>query len=108
MPTGLTRRSSKGLVIAAKLLGPLITVVSWLSPPNGDYRTTSQSAKDVLNAAFDTETLGERPNGIYMNGAKRSDVGPEAKDITKCEKLWKDSLGYAQIHEGDTVLAAWQ
>lgn len=107
MPTDLTRRSAKWLQLAGKLLSPLLPVVTWLSP-NGDYRSTTQSAKDVLNAAFDTETLGERPNGIYMNGAVKSDVGPEAKDAKKCETLWRDSLKYAQIHEGDTVLADWQ
>ncbi|KAI3323797.1 NAD(P)-binding protein [Xylariaceae sp. AK1471] len=107
MPTGLTRRSARILQFANKLVGPLMPIASWLSP-NGSYRTTSQSANDVLNAAFDTETLGERPNGIYINGAVIGDVGPEAKDAAKCEKLWKDSLGYAQIHKGDTVLTAWQ
>lgn len=84
-----------------------MTLVSKLSP-GGDYRTTARSANDVINAAFDTEKLGERPNGVYMNGAVVSDVGPEAKDAAKCEKVWKDSLGFAQIKDGDTVLAAWR
>jgi hypothetical protein len=95
------------LQIAGKLLGPLMPIVSRLSS-NGHYRTTAQSATDVLNAAFDTKTLGERPNGIYMNGGMLGDVGPEAKDAAKCEKLWKDSLIYANVQEGDTVLAAWR
>ncbi|KAH8156637.1 hypothetical protein CIB48_g11609 [Xylaria polymorpha] len=108
MPTSLTRRtSSKVIKMASVVAGPLMTLVSKLSP-GGDYRTTARSANDVINAAFDTEKLGERPNGVYMNGAVVSDVGPEAKDAAKCEKVWKDSLGFAQIKDGDTVLAAWR
>ncbi|KAI8634110.1 NAD(P)-binding protein [Xylariaceae sp. FL1651] len=108
MVTSLTRRNN-GRVMSAvtKVLGPVISLMARFTP-TGNWRTPSQSATDVLNAAFDTNTLGERPNGVYMNGAVKGDVGPEAKDAAKCEKLWKDSLGYAQIHEGDTVLATWQ
>ncbi|KAI0534426.1 hypothetical protein GGR58DRAFT_516144 [Xylaria digitata] len=108
MPTGLTRRtSSKILKVAGLIAGPLMTVLSKLSP-NGHYRTPAQSANDVINAAFDTKILGERPDAVYMNGASVGDVGPEAKDAAKCERVWKDSIGFAQIKEGDTVLADWR
>ncbi|KAI3340471.1 hypothetical protein F4824DRAFT_453464 [Ustulina deusta] len=109
MPTGLTRRTaSKFLKVASVVAGPLMAVMSRFAPPNGHYRTTAQSASDVVNAAFDTETLGERPDAVYMNGSEIADAGPEAKDAAKCAKLWADSLGYAQVKEGDTVLAAWR
>ncbi|KAI1826880.1 NAD(P)-binding protein [Xylaria intraflava] len=108
MPTGLTRRNPNTLLqIAQKVMGPVVGLMSKFSS-NSDFRTTEQSARDVVNAAFDTKTLGERPNGIYLNGSVIGDVGPEAKDAAKCEKLWKDSLGYAQVKEGDTALAAWK
>ncbi|KAI0472490.1 hypothetical protein F4859DRAFT_484384 [Xylaria cf. heliscus] len=108
MPTGLTRRTHSKIVKAVSVVaGPLMAFVSKVSP-GGHYRTTAQSATDVVNAAFDTQKIGQRPNGIYLNGAEVGDVGPEAKDQAKCERLWKDSLGFAQIKEGDTVLAAWR
>ncbi|KAI1754773.1 hypothetical protein F4782DRAFT_491578 [Xylaria castorea] len=108
MPTDLTRRtSSKFLKAVSVVAGPLIAGLSRLSP-GGHYRTTAQSANDVINAAFDTKKLGEKPNGVYMNGASVGDVGPEAKDAAKCEKVWTDSLGFAQMKDGDTVLTAWR
>ncbi|KAI0452866.1 hypothetical protein F5B21DRAFT_481398 [Xylaria acuta] len=108
MPTGLTRRThSRFLKMVSVVAGPLMAIVSKLSP-DGHYRTTARSANDVINAAFDTKKLGEKPNGVYMDGASVGDVGPEAKDAAKCEKLWKDSLGFAQMKDGDTVLAAWR
>ncbi|KAI0192265.1 hypothetical protein EV127DRAFT_426489 [Xylaria flabelliformis] len=108
MPTDLTRRSTSRVMKALGLVaGPLMTVVSKLSP-GGDYRTTAQSANDVINAAFDTKLLGEKPNGIYMDGASVGECGPEARDAKKCERVWKDSLGFAQVKEGDTVLANWR
>ncbi|KAI1428869.1 hypothetical protein F5Y12DRAFT_638734 [Xylaria sp. FL1777] len=109
MPTQLTRRTpNKFLKVMSLVAGPLMSVMSRFQPPNSHYRTTAQSANDVINAAFDTEKLGERPDGIYLDGCEISDVGPEAKDAAKSERVWKDSLGYAQIKEGDTVLAAWR
>ncbi|GAW23646.1 hypothetical protein ANO14919_132200 [Xylariales sp. No.14919] len=109
MPTGLTRRTpSKFLKVASVIAGPLMSIMSKFSPPNGHYRTPAQSASDVINAAFETKILGERPDAVYMNGSTVADVGPEAKDAAKCERVWKDSIGFAQIEEGDTVLADWR
>ncbi|KAI1175714.1 NAD(P)-binding protein [Nemania sp. FL0916] len=110
MPTDLTRRThSRVLKVVRLIQGPLVSLAARLAP-DGDFRTTAQSATDVLNAAFDTDpaTFGVYPNGIYMNGARRGDVGPEAKDERKCERLWVDSLGYAGVRDGDTTLVAWR
>ncbi|OTA55298.1 NAD(P)-binding protein [Hypoxylon sp. EC38] len=110
MISGLTRRSNWFVrVVLLQFLGALLApILTWLSP-NGDLRTTWKSAGDVLHACFDTDGgLGEHPNGVYLNGSLISDVGPEAKDDAKCRRLWKESLEYAQIKEGDTVLADWR
>ncbi|GAP83865.1 putative short-chain protein [Rosellinia necatrix] len=108
MPTGLARRTTSRLLRAAgAVAGPLMAVVSKLAP-GGSYRTTAQSAADLVRAAFDTDALGDRPNGVYLNGAAAADVGPEARDPAKCERLWTDSLRFAQVGEGDTALAAWR
>ncbi|KAI0180745.1 NAD(P)-binding protein [Hypoxylon sp. FL1284] len=93
------------LQIIMPLFAPLAT---WLNP-NGDLRTTSKSAADTIHASFDTDGgLGEHPNGLYLNGSLVSETGAEAKDETKRRRLWSESLGYAGIKEGDTVLADWR
>ena len=85
----------------------LAPVMTWWSP-NGVLRTTWKSAGDVLRAAFDTEELGEYPNGIYLNGSEPLEVSAEVKDKEKTGQLWRDSLGYAGIQEGDTILSEWK
>lgn len=115
MLTDLSRRNPSILLRAASTLvrgvnyvaGPLLDALSRRSP-NADFRSTAQSASDIINAAFDTEKLGEHPNGVYMNGSVVGEVGPEAKDAAKCRKVWEDCLRLAQIGERDTVLADWR
>ncbi|KAI1389172.1 NAD(P)-binding protein [Hypoxylon trugodes] len=114
MISGLTRRSNWLLrVLMLKLIGNLLApLLTWLSP-NGDLRTTWKSAGDVIRASFAVDadahgTLGERPNGLYLNGTAVADIGPEAKDEAKCRRLWRDSLEYAGVKEGDTILADWK
>jgi len=94
----------------------VVAVISKFSHAN-NYRTTGQSASDVMYAAFNAnkESLGGgggnddvKPNGAYLNGHVLSEPGPEARDDKKCEKLWAESVGFAGLKEGDTVLAAWR
>ncbi|KAI1330782.1 hypothetical protein F5Y16DRAFT_343274 [Xylariaceae sp. FL0255] len=107
MVTGLSRRtSSTTLKVAGKLLKPFANLVTKML---GDtFRTTAKSADDVVNAAFDTTVLGARPNGRYLDGEKPAEPGAEARDEKKCEKLWVDTLDYASIKDGDTILANWR
>ncbi|KAI0143032.1 hypothetical protein GGR57DRAFT_484748 [Xylariaceae sp. FL1272] len=107
MSTGLVRRGSSVLYTIGKILNPFIGLLVKLMPGN-NFRTTAQSASDVIEAAFETEKLGAKPNGFYMDGHVKSEPGAEAKDEVKCERLWVDSLGYAQVKAGDTCLANWQ
>ncbi|RYP61750.1 hypothetical protein DL771_010021 [Monosporascus sp. 5C6A] len=112
IPSSLLRRGDPVLwfimayivPILLPVLGPIMTRFS----PNGDFRTASKSGGDVLRAAFDTKELGEHLNGLYLNGSEPADVGAEAKDKRKSGQLWRDSLGYAGVKEGDTILAQWQ
>ncbi|RYP01257.1 hypothetical protein DL764_006260 [Monosporascus ibericus] len=112
MASNLVRRGNRMLwfimayiaPILLPVLGPILTRFS----PNGTLRTVSKSGGDVLRAAFDTKELGEYPNGLYLNGSEPREVGAEAKDKRKTGQLWRDSLGYAGIEEGDTILAQWE
>ncbi|KAI6091730.1 NAD(P)-binding protein [Hypoxylon rubiginosum] len=110
MRSSLARRSGwfTRVLLVNVLLRIFAPIATWLNP-DGDLRTTWKSAADTIHASFDTDGgLGEHPNGLYLNGSVIAEVGPEAKDETKCRRLWSDSLGYASIKEGDTVLADWR
>ncbi|KAI0007507.1 NAD(P)-binding protein [Xylariaceae sp. FL0662B] len=107
MPSSLTRRGNWTLrVLIPIVLNAIAPVLTWWAP-NGDLRTTWKSAGDVIRACFDTKDLGQHPNGLYLNGSAISDVGPEAKDREKSGQLWRDSIGYAGVEEGDTILVDW-
>jgi hypothetical protein len=109
MPSDLTRRDGwVRRVLVGKIILHIVAYLVMLLHPNGAFRTTRKSAGDVMRAAFDTKSLGDHPNGIYLNGSEMADVGPEAKDTRKTGQLWRDSLAYAQVKEGDTILAEWR
>jgi NAD(P)-dependent dehydrogenase (short-subunit alcohol dehydrogenase family) len=104
MMTSLLRRASPIMAHTSKIAKPFNQVLYW-SKANGMFRAPSKSAVDVLRAAFDTEELGDYPNGLYMDGSSKSEVGAEVKDREKTAQLWRDSLGYAGVQKGDTILA---
>jgi hypothetical protein len=87
-----------------KVIFPIINPIFVALWPNGFLRTPAKSATGVLRAAFDTETLGDRPKDLYFNGTEHWPTSKEAKDEKNREALWKDSLLSANIVEGDTVL----
>lgn len=70
-------------------------------------RTTSKSASDVLRAAFDTQTLGERPKEMYLNGSAPFQTSVEARDPEKQAMLWRDSIKYAGLRAEETALVNW-
>ncbi|KAK8018641.1 hypothetical protein PG991_007831 [Apiospora marii] len=117
MPSNLMRERGTPLLrfMADWLLPWLVPILSWFRP-NGDFRTTAQSARDVLSAAGlvpssgsggDTST-SPTLNGTYFDGCVVGEVGPEAKDDVKCKTLWTDGIRFAEVQEGDTVLADWR
>ncbi|KAK9772837.1 hypothetical protein SCAR479_10522 [Seiridium cardinale] len=108
MPSSLGARGNLQLRIIFKAVMPLVNPLASIFSPNGILRTTTKSAGDVINAAFDVKTLGEKPNRVYMDGSNIGDVGVEAKDGENRERLWKESLVWAGIKNGDTVLEDWQ
>jgi hypothetical protein len=108
MPSGLGSRGNLVLRMIFKVVLPVASTLASLTNPNGDIRTLSKSAGDVIQACFDTKVVGDKPNGVYMNGSELGDVGKEAKDQVKCQTLWRDSLGYAEVKEGDTMLQDWK
>jgi hypothetical protein len=74
---------------------------------NSPVRTKEKSAGDVVRAAFDAFG-GQRPDGWYFDGSKRAEMSAEARDLQTQEKLWRDTVGYAQLMEGETILGDWK
>ncbi|PQE32203.1 short-chain protein [Rutstroemia sp. NJR-2017a WRK4] len=112
VPTKLARHSPWFIrVLLFQVIFPLVAALQeWRNPnSNNDIRTPAKSAKDILAAAFESNpVLGEQPKGLYLNGSERSDVSAEAQDPKKREMVWKDSVRYTGLKEGETVLANWQ
>ncbi|OAR02828.1 hypothetical protein LLEC1_01603 [Akanthomyces lecanii] len=113
MPTTLTRKepSFVARVVIGQILLPILATIAFFLWPNGPFRTARKSARDVLRAAFDDVGADGRLNGVYLDGSRVSEVGPEALGPLgeeKAARLWRDSIEYAQIKEADTVLADWQ
>lgn len=94
------------------LVGSIYTLVMHVSGriwPNGTLRLKPKSAGDVLAAALETgPPFGERPKGMYMNGSEPKEVGIEAQDEKKRAGVWKASIKYAELKEGQTCLADWE
>jgi hypothetical protein len=90
-----------------RLLIHLVAVLAdWLAE-NSPLRTAGKSAGDVVRVAFD-EFGGERPDGWYFDGSKRAEISAEARDSQKQEMLWRDTVGYVQLREGETILGDWK
>lgn len=93
------------------MIGTIYTLVMHISGriwPNGTLRLKQKSAGDVLAAAFDTKPpFGERPKGLYMNGFEPKELGSEAQDEQKRASVWKASVKYAELREGQTCLVDW-
>ncbi|PQE22282.1 short-chain protein [Rutstroemia sp. NJR-2017a WRK4] len=112
VPTNIARRSPWFIrVLLFRVVLPLVaSLQAWRNPKgNNDVRTVDKAAKDVLAAAFDSSpVLGEQPKGVYLDGSERAEISAEAQDPRKREMVWKDSIGYAGLKEGETILAHWQ
>ena len=106
MVTSITRNSEAPFLIKifVAYIAPYIQAfLTWLSP-NGAIRTPTKSGADLLRAAFDVKTLGERPKAVYLDGTAYGQTAAEARDEVKQKQLWKDSVKLARVQAGETVL----
>ncbi|KAI1395748.1 NAD(P)-binding protein [Hypoxylon fuscum] len=80
-------------------------VMMWLYPEsNGKMRTTARSARDVMLAVMDVSVA----KAAYFDGTALAETALEAQDIRKREMIWRDSVRYTQLKEGETVLKNWK
>lgn len=52
--------------------------------------------------------LGERPQGLYLDGSELAEVSPEAKDEQKRLMVWRDSVRYTGLKKDETMLVNWE
>lgn len=72
------------------------------------FRPPWKSGADLLLACFDKEMLGEHPKAVYLNGSEKSEPSIESRDEVKQKRVWAESLKFARIRNGDSVLKDWQ
>ncbi|KAJ7732390.1 hypothetical protein B0H14DRAFT_3517687 [Mycena olivaceomarginata] len=78
----------------------------WLAE-NSTLRTAGKSAGDAVRAAFG-EFGEERSDGWYFDGSKKAEMSAEARDEQKQEMLWRDTVGYVRLEEGETIIGDWK
>jgi len=105
MITGMVRRASWFIrVFLFKFVYPLMQYLN----PNGSIRSTSRSAGDVLEAAFEIGEDGGPPKDRYYDGRTPLTTSEESRDPRKRKLVWNETVKLAGLREGDTVLANWQ
>lgn len=112
VPTNIARSSPFFIrVLMFQFLFPLIAAIQqWRNPTgNNSFRTPDRSAGDVLAAAMDCNAvLGERPQGLYLDGCELAGVSTEAKDEAKRLMVWRDSVRYTGLKGDETMLVNWE
>jgi len=106
MSTGLQRHASWFIRV---LMFRIILRIIALLMPNGPVRTTKKSASHILKAAFDSDqVLGQFPKDLYFNGLELMGTSDEARDVRKRDIVWRQSIQYAELKEGETILVNWK
>lgn len=107
MITGLQRGAPFFIrVVLFKVIYPFIL---WCKPDGGPVRPLQKSAADVVEAAFgEVGKDGALPKALYFDGRVPHETSRESKDVVKRELVWMETVGYASLNEGDTILANWQ
>ncbi|KAI1094285.1 NAD(P)-binding protein [Rostrohypoxylon terebratum] len=92
--------------ISQRIIFPIIAyVMMWLYPEhNSKIRTSARSARDVMRGVMDVSL----PKAAYMDGMALAQTGIEAQDVKKWEMIWRNSVRYTQLKEGETVLEEWK
>lgn len=111
MPTDLVRHYPLIMrVLMFQIVLPVIATIGTSLWPNGTCRTLRKSARDILNAAIEcgAPPLSERPKGLFLNGSEAGIYNDEAKDLAKGGMVWRGSIVFAGLDEGEMVLQDWR
>lgn len=108
MSTGIARNSGwfVRIIVHRVLIATLARIFTLFWPSsNNALRTPARSAVDVVAAAL-TEDWGA--GGLYLNGSEVSEVSEEARNPDKRTMVWRDSVRYTRLSEGETLLVQWK
>ncbi|KAH8844088.1 hypothetical protein MCOR27_008563 [Pyricularia oryzae] len=109
MPTPLTRRANPFFVLVGRAIFPILIFLSGLFSKNPEFRSSKKSAKDVMAAALsEDEPYGRSPKAVYYNGDEISTSSAESRDKRKGLELWRSSVEYTGLTEGETCLRNWR
>lgn len=111
MATGIVRRGSWFVrVVVFQILVRAICAIMVQVSPNGVWRTLDKSAGDITAAAFGSSPppLSDRPKGLYLNGSGIGTYNPEADDPVKGMVIWRGSVRYSGLRQGETSLEDWE
>ena len=107
MATSLVREGPKMLkyliVPLMKYSAPIMT--KWKK--DGKIQSTESSARAVVNAStssIDEAFGGVPPKAVFMIGMNKGMSGKMAREEMKQKELWRGSVGFAGLKEGDSVL----
>lgn len=78
--------------------------------PDGELvRPPARSARDVLEAAFGAVGEGGTlPKSLYSDGRKTYETSVEVMDLEERALVWRETVKYSGLKEGDTFLGNWQ
>lgn len=92
-----------------KLIFSIVARIRSVVSPTGSLRLPDKSAGDVLAAAFATAPpLSQRLKRLYLDGSIPNKINDEAGDEEKRASVWRLSLRYSELKDGDTSLVDWQ
>ncbi|KAI2471075.1 NAD(P)-binding protein [Annulohypoxylon bovei var. microspora] len=107
MATGIARRHPNYSFVRTVM--PWVASLRSLLTPNGMFRTPDRSARDIVAVMFGEKPVGGmKPKGLYLKGAMQAEVSAEARDKDKRQMVWRSSVGYARLKDGDTMLVNWK
>lgn len=105
--TGISRNSIFLVQIFLKVVVWALGYVFALFSSNPLMRTAAKNGDDLLRVCFDDSAFGEFPKAKYINGSVLHTTPKEAEDKSRQAEVWKESLKFAKVKAGDTVLVDW-
>ncbi|KAK0108672.1 hypothetical protein ONS95_003464 [Cadophora gregata] len=105
--TNLTRNGDPTVKISFACI-KFVARFAWIFSSNPMLRTPERNGGYLLTLCFDRTKFGEFPKALYVDGGVLYKTVPEANDEGLQKRLWKESLGFVGVKEGETVLRDWK
>jgi hypothetical protein len=106
MSTGIVRHGSWFVktVLHKIVIANVARMLALTGYHNVFLRTPATSARDVMDAGMNPKWHGD----VYLHGSEIGQISAEAQDVSKRVLVWQDSVRFAELKEGDTMLLDWK